>query len=109
MTAILTNIKPTLSEIKESLQKLYGDRLVRLILFGSHARGEAHPESDIDLLIVLKSPVSQVQEIVHMSELRLKMLLEHDELVSIIPIAEADFQTRDVALLRNIRREGIEL
>jgi predicted nucleotidyltransferase len=25
----------------------------RIILFGSHARGEAHPESDVDLMVVM--------------------------------------------------------
>ena len=59
--------------------------------------------------IVLKKPVSQVQEIYNMSDLRVKILLEHDQLVSIIPIAQQDFQTKDIAYLRNIRREGIEL
>jgi len=53
--------------------------------------------------------VSQVQEIYNMSDLRVKILLEYDQLVSIIPIAQQDFQTRDIAYLRNIRREGIEL
>jgi len=44
-----------------------------------------------------------------MSELRVKMLLEHDELISIVPIAGDDFLAKDIAYLRNIRREGIEL
>jgi len=44
-----------------------------------------------------------------MSDLRVKMILEHDELVSIIPITEEDFSKRNVAFLRNIRKEGIEL
>ena len=109
MTTTLTSITPILNELKRELQELYGDRLVKLILFGSHARGEANPDSDIDLLAVLKSPVSQFQEILNMSELRVKMLLEQDELVSIIPMSEEDFNTRNVALLRNIRKEGIEL
>jgi predicted nucleotidyltransferase len=109
MNITLTNIKPILNELKQELQELYGDRLVKLILFGSHARGEANPDSDIDLLAVLKSPVSQFQEILNMSELRVKMLLEQDDLVSIIPMSEEDFHTRNVALLRNIRKEGIEL
>ncbi|MEA5487756.1 MULTISPECIES: nucleotidyltransferase domain-containing protein [Pseudanabaena] len=109
MTTTLTSITPILNELKRELQELYGDRLVKLILFGSHARGEANPDSDIDLLAVLKSPVSQFQEILNMSELRVKMLLEQDELVSIIPMSEEDFHTRNVALLRNIRKEGIEL
>ncbi|MFO0302785.1 MAG: nucleotidyltransferase domain-containing protein [Pseudanabaena sp.] len=109
MSITLNSIQPTLHELKLGLKELYGDRLVKLILFGSHARGEANPDSDIDLLAVLKSPVSQVQEISYMSDLRVKMILEHDELVSIIPITEEDFSKRNVAFLRNIRKEGIEL
>ncbi|TYQ25455.1 nucleotidyltransferase domain-containing protein [Pseudanabaena sp. UWO311] len=109
MSITLNSIQSTLHELKLGLKELYGDRLVKLILFGSHARGEANPDSDIDLLAVLKSPVSQFQEILNMSELRVKMLLEQDELVSIIPMSEEDFHTRNVALLRNIRKEGIEL
>ena len=109
MTTSLISIKPILNELKQELQELYGDRLVKLILFGSHARGEANPDSDIDLLIVLKNNISQFQEILNMSDLRVKMLLEHDELVSIIPMSEKDFNKRNVALLRNIRKEGIEL
>jgi predicted nucleotidyltransferase len=109
MSITLNSIQPMLHELKLGLKELYGDRLVKLILFGSHARGEANPDSDIDLLAVLKSPVSQFQEILNMSELRVKMLLEQDELVSIIPMSEEDFHTRNVALLRNIRKEGIEL
>ena len=109
MTTSLTAIKPLLNELKRDLQELYGDRLVKLILFGSHARGEANLDSDIDLLAVLKSPVSQVQEIFYMSSLRVKMLLEHDELVSIIPMSEERFNAKDVSLLRNVHREGIEL
>ncbi len=109
MSITLNSIQPTLHELKLGLKELYGDRLVKLILFGSHARGEANPDSDIDLLIVLKKNISQFQEILNMSELRVRMLLEHDELVSIIPMSEEDFHTRNVALLRNIRKEGIEL
>jgi len=109
MIITLNSIQPILHELKQGLKELYGDRLVKLILFGSHARGEANPDSDIDLLIVLKNNISQFQEIRNMSELRVRMLLEHDELVSIIPMSEEDFRTRNVALLRNIRKEGIEL
>ncbi len=109
MTISLTNIKPILDELKQELQALYGDRLVKLILFGSHVRGEANLDSDIDLLAVLKSPVSQVQEISYMSELCVKILLDHNELVSIVPMSEDRFNAKGVALLRNIQREGIEL
>lgn len=34
---------------------------LRIILFGSHARGEAGPESDVDLLVVLPKVVNKRQ------------------------------------------------
>ncbi|MFN0014530.1 MAG: nucleotidyltransferase domain-containing protein [Saprospiraceae bacterium] len=40
--------------VKAELQRLYGDRLAKVILYGSYARGDFHEESDIDFLVVLK-------------------------------------------------------
>jgi hypothetical protein len=46
----------------EAVQDIYGSRLRHLFLFGSHARGEATPESDVDLLVVLEGPVQFYDE-----------------------------------------------
>ena len=48
-------VEQTLSELKDGLAALYSARLKGLYLFGSYARGEARPESDLDVLIVLDS------------------------------------------------------
>lgn len=40
-------------EFRDRLRALLGDRLRDLRLFGSHARGEADEESDIDLLVLV--------------------------------------------------------
>lgn len=37
----------------QKLKQAYGERLVDVVLFGSWVRGEAHEESDVDLLVVL--------------------------------------------------------
>ncbi|MFP4248886.1 MAG: nucleotidyltransferase domain-containing protein, partial [Armatimonadota bacterium] len=42
-----------LRELKRELEALYGDRLRGVYLFGSHARGEAGPDSDVDVAVVL--------------------------------------------------------
>ena len=42
------------SEYSKSISACLGDRLVSVVLFGSVARGEASPNSDIDLLIVAR-------------------------------------------------------
>jgi len=35
--------------LRDNLLNIYGDRLAHLILFGSQARGDAQPDSDLDL------------------------------------------------------------
>ncbi len=55
-------MEPSLNETLESLARQYaevalevlGDRLTSVVLYGSVARGEARPQSDIDLFIVLR-------------------------------------------------------
>ena len=41
-------------EYVEALKETLGDRLVSVVLFGSVARSEAGPTSDIDLFVVLE-------------------------------------------------------
>jgi len=52
-----------LQRLKICLQEIYGDRLLKTILFGSHARGEASGDSDIDVLVVLKGDINLGEEI----------------------------------------------
>ncbi len=51
-------------DVKQALTELYGERLDRVILYGSYARGDFHNESDVDFLVVLKdSNFRQFQKI----------------------------------------------
>ncbi len=46
-----------LRRIKSALADAFGDRFHSVILYGSEARGDPDPDSDIDLLVVLESQV----------------------------------------------------
>lgn len=43
-----------LFEMYKKLREKFGDSIVKVILFGSYARGDYSAESDIDLLVVVK-------------------------------------------------------
>jgi predicted nucleotidyltransferase len=106
---MITNIKNKqlfvlLNELKSGLVELYGDRLFSVILFGSHARGEATSESDIDVMVVLADPVNTVEERSRMSILFWYFLREYDE-----PMSKSRFLAGEISFLRVVKREGIEI
>ncbi|BBC25569.1 nucleotidyltransferase domain-containing protein [Pseudanabaena sp. ABRG5-3] len=111
MTRAIENkqLSSLLNELKASLVNLYGDRLFSLILFGSQARGEATPDSDIDVMVVLNDPVNVAEEIYRMSDIGWHFMDEYGELVSIIPTAKSAFLDSAISFIRVVKREGIEL
>jgi predicted nucleotidyltransferase len=98
-----------LAPLREYFQQEYQTRLDRLILFGSQARGEALPTSDIDILIVLQDPVNPSAELRRTSHFIAKFCLEHNLLVSRLFLPRSRFETENSPLLRNIRQDGIVL
>lgn len=46
---------PVLTRFKIARETIYGDRVERVVLFGSRARGDAHPDSDYDIAVFLKN------------------------------------------------------
>jgi predicted nucleotidyltransferase len=109
LTIVNDSLKTILARLKRELKKHYGDRLKQLIMFGSQARGDAHPDSDIDVLVVLKGEVNAGEEIEKNSPIIASLSLEKDAVISCIFMDEYRFIHRSSPLLRNIRKEGIIL
>jgi len=101
------DIKPILEELKRELEAVYGDRLVKLVLFGSHARGEATADSDIDVLVILRGPVDDWEEGERTSEATADVCLEHTVLIQCFFAAQDEYEAAPISLLRNVRREGV--
>ena len=102
-----TKIKTILAELRSRLEAVYGERLAGVVLYGSQARGDAEPGSDIDVLVVLKGPVSPAEEIERTIQDVADLSLRFEETVCCLFMDEDRFTRRNGPLLRNIRREGI--
>lgn len=53
MASIPSSLQPALVRYGERLRRRFGPRLREMRLFGSYARGEAHEDSDVDVLVVV--------------------------------------------------------
>lgn len=107
MATLPAHLQPLLRDVRASLEALYGDRLVELVLYGSQARGDTHAESDVDLLVVLYGPVEPGREIRRMSDTRTDLGLAYELPISLLPVDRASYQRASSAWIDHARREGI--
>jgi predicted nucleotidyltransferase len=95
------------AQYRAELSRLLGERLHSVVLYGSQARGDARPASDIDVLCVMRGPFDYAELIEHTSEATARISLEHEVALSRTFVTEADYRTRGLPFYRNVRREGV--
>ncbi|MXY78101.1 MAG: nucleotidyltransferase domain-containing protein [Acidimicrobiia bacterium] len=97
--------------IAEQAAKLYGDELKGVWLYGSRARGDNGPDSDLDVLVVKRSKNFDPRDHLH-RKLRRVLVPEHfDDLAWIyvyIHVTYAEkFEEWDTMFFRNVRADAI--
>lgn len=55
-------IMEVVKKFAEEAKKIYGSKLHSIVLYGSCARGDFEPDSDIDILILLDVPADRIGE-----------------------------------------------
>lgn len=95
--------------IGRRLKEIYGGRLRGVQMFGSWARGDAHPESDIDLLVILDRVDSWLDESRRVDELLWRHSLENSTIVSAVIVSQTEFDRADEPLLIRVAAEGVDV
>jgi predicted nucleotidyltransferase len=104
-SAVITD--PVLRLFRDALGEIYGDRLERVVLFGSRARGDARPDSDYDLAVFLLDMDDRFQELDRLAHLGTRFIEETGEVVNAMAY-RADAYNERTPLMREIRLEGID-
>lgn len=96
--------------LKTALSARYGDKLAKVVVFGSVARGDDKPESDIDVLVVLDNQVPATSR----EEREIRDCVYDVELGNEVVFDIKAFSTNDMLaavgrtpFMENVLREGI--
>ena len=108
-SAVEMERSPYLPAIKKALEDLYGERLRGVILFGSEARGDAEPDSDIDLLVLLEGPVEWAVEMRRAVRAVRPAQRTTVRPIHPWPVDVRKYDTADSGLYRGAKDEGIRL
>src|SRR3954454_24361095 len=104
---------PILKRLIAALDEMYGDRLERVVLFGSKARGDAGEDSDYDIAVFLKDLKegdldTRWRELDRLANLRGAILPPTEPLMDPKPYPAGAYRN-PTSLMGEIRREGVDL
>jgi predicted nucleotidyltransferase len=96
-----------LTEMRKRLLKAYGQRLRGVVLYGSEVRGDARPDSDIDVLVLLDGPIDYGRDLRTNINALYDLVLALERPISAKPVDIAAYETAAYPLYRNAKAEGV--
>ena len=106
----LSTNDPVLARFRAAVGELYGERIERVVLYGSRARGDARPDSDYDVAVFLKGlAASRWGEVRRIADIELAILDEMGATVHAMPYAAGSWRDSSSPLMHEIRKDGLDL
>ena len=92
-------------EFKRRAEKALPGRIVRVLLYGSRARGDARPDSDWDVAVLLTGPPSP-QDRRTLSDIGFDLMMESGQHLQPVAV-DASRSVEESSFLKNLHEDGI--
>ena len=102
--------KSVLKQFKACLEQALGDQLIELKLFGSKARGDGRPDSDVDVLVIVATDDWHIRDKVY--DVATDMLLQVDICISPKVISKSRFVQlckEGTSFIHNVSKDAISI
>jgi predicted nucleotidyltransferase len=100
--------EPVLKRFRAAVAEVYGDRLERVVLYGSRARGDHQPDSDYDIAVFIKNPGSFYDESGRLAAITTDILGDTEAVISATPLPAGAYQER-TSFMHELRKDGLDL
>ena len=104
------NIKTLLTEYLSEIQKIYGEHLKSVILYGSYARGDYTPDSDVDIMVLIEGTDEELRRYEEkLGDVSTDLALKYLRVFSIIDVKYQEYmEWRTISpFYKNVDKEGV--
>ena len=101
-----------LKKLAEIYQSVYGSDIVKILMYGSYARGTFTADSDLDVVAIVKGSRDELQrKLKTVWDYSCELELEYGTILSptVIPYEEFETYKQDMPYYRNIEQEGVAI
>ena len=106
------NLRKMLLELEEMLQRVYGNKLKAVILYGSVARGTATEESDSDIMVLIDGTAKELRAFEdQLGDVSTDISIKYFKVFSIIDISYQEYMQwmNTLPFYKNVSQEGVVL
>jgi uncharacterized protein len=99
---------PVLIRFRAAVTEIYGERVERLVLYGSRARGDHRADSDYDIAVFIRDPGNFSEESAHLAEVSTDILFDTGAFISATPFPAGAYRER-TGFMYELRKDGFDL